>query len=104
MGNRNIFGDSSGAKNPWALGTGPGRIAALGEPAWPRKQKAYRLVPARNARDVQGGPIILKKWNRDFCIDAWECPCGVSCAEHNFAAAIECPSGVRVREGGQNHI
>ena len=103
MGNRNIFDDSSEAKNPWALGTGPGRIAALGEPTEPLTQKAYRFVVACNSRDVQGGPIILKKWNRDFCIDAWECPCGVSCAKDNFAAAIECPSGVRALEGLQNH-
>ena len=43
MGDQNIFGDSVGAKNPWALGTGPDKIAALAGPTGPQKQKAYRL-------------------------------------------------------------
>ena len=29
MGDQELFGDSVRAKNPWALGTGPGRIAVL---------------------------------------------------------------------------
>ena len=52
MGSRNIFADSSGAKNPWALGTGPGTIAALGTPVEPLKQKADRFVVGWNARDA----------------------------------------------------
>ena len=27
MGDQNIFGDSVGAKNPWALGTGPDKFS-----------------------------------------------------------------------------
>ena len=58
MENRNIFGDSSGVKNPWALGTGPGAIGALGEPAGPLKHKAYRFEVMRSSRDALGGTIM----------------------------------------------
>ena len=54
MGDQNIFGDSVGAKNPWALGTGPDKIAALAGPTGPQKQKAYRLVLSRSSRGAAG--------------------------------------------------
>ena len=43
MGDQNIFGDSVRAKNPWALGTGPDKIAALAGHTEPQKQKQSKL-------------------------------------------------------------
>ena len=61
MGDQNIFGDSVGAKNPWALGTGPDKIAALAGPTGPQKQKAYQIVPANTSWDAAGVTSIWKK-------------------------------------------
>ena len=61
MGDQNIFGDSVGAKNPWALGTGPDKIAALAGPTGPQKQKAYRLEVLRSSRVAASGGVKWKK-------------------------------------------
>ena len=61
MGDQNIFGDSVRVKNPWALGTGPGKIAALAGPTGPQKQKAYRFVVLRTPRGAAEGTAIWKK-------------------------------------------
>ena len=61
MGVQNIFGDSVRAKNPWALGTGPDKIAALAGPTGPQKQKAYRFVTARSSRGAAGVAVKRKK-------------------------------------------
>ena len=45
MGGRNIFGDSGRAKNIRALGTGPGRIAAVAGPTGLQKPKNAKSVP-----------------------------------------------------------
>ena len=74
MGDRNMFGDSVRAKNPWALGTGPGKIAALAGPTGPQKQKAYRLEVLRSSRDAARVPSIWEKLNRDFGFHV--CLCG----------------------------
>ena len=61
MGDQNIFGDSVGAKNPWALGTGPGKIAALAGPTGPQKQNLHRLEVLQSSRVLAGVPSIWKK-------------------------------------------
>ena len=61
MGDQIFFGDSVRAKNPWGLGTGPGKIAALAGPTGPQKQKAYRLVTARSSR---GAASVWEKWKK----------------------------------------
>ena len=61
MGDQNFFGDSVRAKNPWALGTGPDKIAALVASVGPQKQNLYRLEVLRTPRMAAGVASIWKK-------------------------------------------
>ena len=97
MGDQNVFGDSVGAKNPWALGTGPDKIAALAGPTGSLKQKAYRLEVLRTPRGAAGVASILKKWNRDFGFYACLCGCRLRYRKDNFSSGTECPGRLRGR-------
>ena len=61
MGDQNIFGDSVGAKNPWALGTGPDNIAALAGSVGPQKQNLHRLEVLRSSREAAGVALQREK-------------------------------------------
>ena len=61
MGDQNLFGDSVKAKNPCALGTGPGKIAALAASVGPQKQNLHRFVVLRTSRGAAGVPTIWKR-------------------------------------------
>ena len=61
MGDQNFFGDSVRAKNPWALGTGPGKIAALAASVGPQKQNLHRLEVLRSSRAAAGVALQREK-------------------------------------------
>ena len=97
MGDQNIFGDSVGAKNPWALGTGPGKITALAGPVGPKKQTLHRLEVLRTSRRAACVSSIWEKWNHNFGFYACLCGRRLRYRKDNFPSGIECPRRLRGR-------